>query len=96
VRLGPPTAVDGAVLTIVMVALTPKCDRVEAIRATAAVLVGRQAAVDTTGAGDAFAASFAAHLAAGWAVADAVEAARAAAAWAVSRPGGHESMPGRG
>jgi ribokinase len=33
-------------------------------------------AVDTTGAGDAFAASFAAHLAAGWAVADAVEAAK--------------------
>jgi len=53
-------------------------------------------AVDTTGAGDAFAASFAAHLAAGWAVADAVEAAQAAAAWAVSRPGGHESMPGQG
>jgi ribokinase len=53
-------------------------------------------AVDTTGAGDAFAASFAAHLATGWAVADAVEAAQAAAAWTVSRPGGHESMPDRG
>jgi ribokinase len=57
----------------------------------------RQAVVvDTTGAGDAFAATFAAHLTAGENVADAVEAAGAAAAWAIGHPGGHESMPGRG
>jgi ribokinase len=52
-------------------------------------------AVDTTGAGDAFAASFAAHLVAGDAVADAVAAAQAAGAWAIGHPGGHESMPRR-
>ena len=53
----------------------------------------QSAAVDTTGAGDAFAATFAAHFTAGEAVADAVEAAGNAAAWAVRHPGGHESMP---
>ena len=56
----------------------------------------RSVAADTTGAGDAFAATFAAHLTAGEAVAEAVEAAGAAAAQAVRHPGGHESMPRRG
>jgi ribokinase len=51
------------------------------------------AAIDTTGAGDAFAASFAAHLAAGASEADAVHAGQAAAAVAVQRSGSHESMP---
>jgi len=57
----------------------------------------RQAVVvDTTGAGDAFAATLAAHLTAGESVAEAVDAAGAAAAQAIGRPGGYESMPGRG
>jgi len=50
-------------------------------------------AVDTTGAGDAFTATFAAHLAAGAAASAAVDAAQAAAAWAVQRAGSHASMP---
>jgi ribokinase len=50
-------------------------------------------AVDTTGAGDAFAANFAAHLAAGACEADAVHAGQAAGALAVQGSGGHESMP---
>ena len=50
-------------------------------------------AVDTTGAGDAFTATFAAHLAAGAAAPAAVDAAQAAAAWAVQRAGSHASMP---
>lgn len=49
--------------------------------------------VDTTGAGDAFMAIFAAHLTAGASGPDAVEAAQSAAAWAVQRAGGHGSMP---
>jgi len=49
--------------------------------------------VDTTGAGDAFAATFAAHLSAGVAVDDAVHAAQSAAAVAIQRPGGHAAMP---
>jgi ribokinase len=50
-------------------------------------------AVDTTGAGDAFAATFAAHLAAASPVAEAVNAGQAAAAQAVQRVGARESMP---
>jgi ribokinase len=50
-------------------------------------------AVDSTGAGDAFAASFTAHLAAGAVVADAVDAGQAAAALTVQHEGGRESMP---
>jgi ribokinase len=50
-------------------------------------------AVDTTGASDAFTATLAAHLTGGASVSDAVDAAQAAAAWAIQREGGHESMP---
>jgi ribokinase len=50
-------------------------------------------AIDTTGAGDAFVATFAAHLAAGASEADAVHAGQAAAASAIQRSGGHASMP---
>jgi ribokinase len=50
-------------------------------------------AVDTTGAGDAFAATFAAHLTAGASGSDAVQQAQSAAAQAVQRAGGHASMP---
>jgi ribokinase len=49
--------------------------------------------VDTTGAGDAFMATFAAHLTAGASGPNAVEAAQSAAAWAVQRAGAHGSMP---
>lgn len=52
-------------------------------------------AVDTTGAGDAFMATFAAHLTSGAPVPDAVDVAQAAAAWAISRQGGHEYMPAK-
>ena len=48
--------------------------------------------VDTTGASDAFKATFAAHITAGVPEADAIQAAQAAAAWAIRHPGGHESM----
>jgi len=51
------------------------------------------AAVDTTGAGDAFAATFVAHLCAGATDEDAAHAAQAAAGQAIQRPGGYESMP---
>lgn len=49
--------------------------------------------VDTTGASDAFTATFAAYLAEGAPEEVAIQAASAAAAWSVGRPGGHESMP---
>jgi ribokinase len=49
-------------------------------------------AVDTTGAGDAFTATFAAHLTAGAVAAEAVDAAQAAAARAVQHAGGHDSI----
>ena len=49
--------------------------------------------LDTTGASDAFTATLAAHLTAGASEADAVHAAQVAAAWAIRRAGGHESMP---
>ena len=49
--------------------------------------------VDTTGASDAFAATFAANLIAGASEADAVRAAQVAAVQAIQRPGGYESMP---
>jgi ribokinase len=52
--------------------------------------------VDTTGASDAFTATFAAHLTAGTPDADAIHAAQSAAAWAIRQPGGHESMPSPG
>lgn len=54
------------------------------------------AAIDTTGAGDAFMATFAAYLTAGASEAEAIEAAQAAAAWAIRHPGGHEAMPSAG
>jgi ribokinase len=50
-------------------------------------------AVDTTGAGDAFTATFAANLAAGASGPAAVVAAQAAAAWTVQQAGSHTSMP---
>ena len=50
-------------------------------------------AVDTTGASDAFTAVCAANLVAGVPLADAIHAAQAAAAVAIGRLGGHESMP---
>jgi ribokinase len=50
-------------------------------------------AVDTTGAGDAFTAAFAACLASGVSEAEAVDTAQSAAAWAVQRAGGHAAMP---
>lgn len=49
--------------------------------------------VDTTGASDAFTATFAAQLAAGASEADAVHAAQAAAVHAIERAGGYASMP---
>lgn len=49
-------------------------------------------AVDTTGAGDAFAATFAAHLTAGATVEDAVHQAQSAAARAIERPGAYEAI----
>ena len=50
-------------------------------------------AVNPTGASDAFTATFAAHITAGASEPDAIEAAQSAAAWAIRRHGGHESMP---
>lgn len=50
-------------------------------------------AVDTTGAGDAFCATFAACLVSGASEAETVDAAQSAAAWAVQRAGGHAAMP---
>jgi ribokinase len=52
------------------------------------------AVVDSTGASDAFTATFAAYLAAGAGEAQAVMAGQRAAAKAIGRPGGYESMPG--
>lgn len=49
--------------------------------------------VDTTGASDAFVACLAAFMLAGASAADAIEAALAAAAWTIGRPGGHQAMP---
>jgi len=51
------------------------------------------AAVDTTGAGDAFMATFAACLTSGASGPEAVDAGQSAAAWAVQRAGGHTAMP---
>src|SRR6185437_11573726 len=50
-------------------------------------------AVDTTGAGDAFVATFVAHLCAGASDEDAAHAAQLAAGRAIQGPGGYESMP---
>ena len=50
-------------------------------------------AVDTTGASDAFTATFAAHIVAGEAESDAIHAAQDSAAWAIRHPGGHQAMP---
>lgn len=55
----------------------------------------RTVAVDSTGASDAFTATFAAHLTAGASEDDAIHAAQSAAAAAIRRCGGHESMPSR-
>src|ERR1022692_130183 len=52
--------------------------------------------VDTTGASDAFTATFAAHLSAGAPEIDAIHAGQAAAACAIRHAGGHESMPSSG
>jgi ribokinase len=49
--------------------------------------------VDTTGASDAFMATLAAYLTAGVPESGAIDAAQAAAALAIQRAGGHESMP---
>lgn len=61
-----------------------RCDRYPAEEVTA---------VDTVGAGDAFAASFAAKLTAGAPVAEAIQRAQSAAAWAVGQRGSYEAMP---
>lgn len=53
----------------------------------------KTAPVDSTGASDAFTATFAAHLTAGASEGDAIHAAQAAATWAIRQRGGHESMP---
>jgi ribokinase len=53
-------------------------------------------AVDTTGAGDAFMATYAAHVTAGAYQDDAINAAQSAAAQAIQHAGGHESMPSSG
>jgi len=50
-------------------------------------------AVDSTGASDAFMATFAAHLTAGGSEGDAICAAQAAATRAIRQRVGHESMP---
>jgi ribokinase len=50
-------------------------------------------AIDTTGASDAFTATFAAHIVAGEAESDAIQAAQNSAAWAIRHPGGHQAMP---
>lgn len=50
-------------------------------------------AIDTTGAGDAFTATFAAYLMSGASGPDAVDEAQSAAAWAIRRAGGHAAMP---
>ena len=60
------------------------CDRYPAEEVTA---------VDTVGAGDAFAATFAAKLTAGAPVAEAIQRAQSAAAWAVRQRGSYEAMP---
>jgi ribokinase len=52
--------------------------------------------VDTTGASDAFTATFAAYITAGAPEAEAIQAAQSAAAWAVGHPGGCHSMPSQG
>lgn len=49
--------------------------------------------VDTPGASDAFVACLAAFTLAGASEADAIEAALAAAAWTIGRPGGHQAVP---
>jgi ribokinase len=49
--------------------------------------------IDTTGASDAFVACLAAFMLAGASESGAIEAALAAAAWNIGRPGGHEAMP---
>ena len=54
------------------------------------------AAVDTTGAGDAFVANLAARLAAGAPVAEAIHWAQSAAALTVRQRGSYEAMPGFG
>ena len=53
----------------------------------------RAAAVDTTGASDAFTATFAAHITAGVPRDEAIQMAQSAAAQAISQHGGHQSMP---
>lgn len=52
--------------------------------------------VDTTGASDAFTATFAAYTAAGASTPEAIHAAQSAAAWTIGHDGGHESMPSSG
>ena len=53
-------------------------------------------AVDTTGASDAFTATFAVYLTAGVSEAEAIEGAQNAAAWAIGHPGGRKAMPSAG
>ena len=53
-------------------------------------------AVDTTGASDAFTATFAAHITAGTSEDEAIHAAQSAAAWAIGHSGGYKSMPALG
>jgi ribokinase len=56
-------------------------------------LANKVTALDTTGASDAFTATLAAYLTAGRSEPEAVDAAQTAAASAIQRAGGHESMP---
>lgn len=53
----------------------------------------RAASIDSTGASDAFAASLAAYSLGDASNDEAIEAALAAAAWAIGHPGGHAAMP---
>jgi ribokinase len=62
-------------------------------RATRRYPVEKVEAVDATGAGDAFMATFTANLVGGAPVPDAIHAAQSSAAWAVRHSGGLEAMP---
>jgi ribokinase len=88
-------AAELAVSTVVVTLGESGCVA-HAAGATRRYPVQKTTAVDTTGASDAFTATFAAHLTAGETDADAIHAAQAAAAWAIDHRGGHESMPSPG
>jgi ribokinase len=84
---------DGLGVPLVVVTLGEAGCVVHAAGETWQYPAQKVAAVDTTGAGDAFAATLAASLVAGVPVPEAVNAAQSAAARAVQHSGGHEAMP---